>query len=77
MDLVVAGWIERVWSMFWHFGKHFCEEHVETCVFFDEVFEFNEDWVEGFWVVMDVEDLFGEPGVVDTVVWGEPLTCSV
>jgi hypothetical protein len=56
-NLAVAGWIEGVRTVTWHFGEHLCEEHVKAGIVFDEVFELLEDWVEGFWVGVYVVDL--------------------
>lgn len=76
-DLFVAFWIVVVRLFVGNFLKHLVEEHVNTAVALDELFELLQNRVELFGVLFDMVNDTIDPVLVDSVIARKPIAHSV
>ena len=72
--LFVTSGIFLVRVLIWDLIEHGCEEHIESSVSLDQFFEFLDDWLELFWVIVDMVNHPAKPLLLDTMILRLPCT---
>lgn len=76
-DLLVAFWIVVVRLLVGDLLEHLIEEHVNTAVALNELFELLQNRVELFGVLLDMVNDTIDPVLVDSVITREPIAHSI
>ena len=75
-NLTVAGWVIDVWLLRQNLLEHGVEQHVDTSVAFDELFELLQHRVKVLRVLVNMVDYATEPFSVHKMITGQPVSNS-